>query len=208
MDRGVRPPRCPRAGCRAPAAERATEPEIAGRERIAFRERAHGDVVRRPGADPRDGGETRDGVVEPGRHVERQYALRNGRRQRADRCGPGARQTDRRHVGVDERGGRREEVREAVVVGDGRAEGADEAAGQRGRPAHGHLLAEDRADRQLESVPGARDTQSGTARHERRQHAAPGEMPRDVRGVGVEVEEPPRTCHDRRQGRATVERHA
>src|SRR2546430_13662465 len=32
----------------------------------------------------------------------------------------------------------------------GRAEGADEAAGQRGRPAHGHLLAEDRADRQLE----------------------------------------------------------
>ena len=107
----------------------------------------------------------------------------------ADRARSSPCKADRAEVGVRERRGVREHMCESqrFEAGHRIPEGGDEPAGERGRAFHRDLLAEDRANADLERIDGARHAQSGPRFDERfqRRVAAEGRVDRD--GVGVEI---------------------
>jgi hypothetical protein len=87
---------------------------------------------------------------------------------------------------------------------DGFAERLDEPAGDRGRRFHGDLLAENRAQAQLESVEGTWHRRPGLT-DRRRQARVPAQMLRDEVGPRIEIEQCPDSAQQGRQdGREAV----
>ena len=76
------------------------------------------------------------------------------------------------------------------------SERRDEPARERPRAAHGNLLAEDRANGDLERIPRARDTEAGAGRDERREERIAAQHVADRERVRVDVENAPRAAHE------------
>ena len=75
---------------------------------------------------------------------------------------------------------------------EGRPEPLDEGAQLRTRSGDGDLLAEDRAQQELERIDGARDLDPRRSLHERNERRIQAEYGIDLDRVGVEVERRPR----------------
>ena len=183
--------------------ENALQGDVAGQERIALAQRAHGDVLRGPFADPRQGPQARHRLVEIASRIEQAGIGEHGRGQA--RQGGGARPGHaERGDAVDvEAFGARKGVRQPVrpdAAGDALAEGGDQLGGKAPGGGYGDLLAEDRAHRDLEPIPGARHPKSRARRDEGRQGAVAAELGGDHGRVGPEVEHPADAGDDRRQG--------
>ena len=185
-----------------PAASAAAQVQVAGRKRIGFAQSAQGHVVRGPGSAARQRRQPRHGGLEiRGRREERRFAD-DGLREPADRLAARDGHPDRRDVD----GARRREVRRrgkdpadgAVGRRQRMAERAHQPAGEPRRRRDGDLLAEDRADRQFERIPGARHAQ---ARGPAGEHGIAVEMSRDQSGIGVEIEQRPRARGQQRDVR-------
>ena len=180
-----------------------THAQIGGQEGIRVAQRPHGDVLRGPGADARQGEQPGPRFVSVGARVEHQVAARQ--RLRESEQSAAARGGHRQLGGVDAGQGRgrgerarhgadRPRHRRSVV--------AHQPAGQRGGAGQRHLLAEHGSHRQLVGVDVAGHPPSGrlcgTAGREPGPHPAP-RPPREGRNPGRGV-----TCSagPRRRGRA------
>ncbi len=206
VERRVRPPGAPGlgaplglAGGRIAPVDRqgAAQPEVGRREGVGVAERAHRDVVCRPlpHAGQRDQRDARRVGVGGGPELEPVRA-RGGQRGDGATAGRGG-QADLDEVVAHERGRAREGVRQrAVRLGQRLAVRPHQPAGQRGGAAHRHLLAEDRAHRDLEAVPGAGDAQAGAAPQQAPEHGVGAERTGDGQRVGVEVEDVAHAAHD------------
>lgn len=197
---------------RARLAGRAQQAEVARGERVRLPTPTHRDVMRGPRSDPRQIAQARDEILQAGRRLERQLARRDRGCQRADRARLRARRPDLPQVRVGERLGTREAMREPEVLEslDRLAERLHHARGERRRGLHGNLLAEDRADGDLERVPRPGNARAGARAHERRERRVVPEVCADGQRIGAEVEDPARALHDPaelRRGRKIRRQH-
>ena len=177
MQRGVGAPRAPGVCPRKqlvrgrPASRRVRhgphEPDIGGRESVGLAQAAHGDVLRGPFADPRQGAQAHDRCLEIPPRVEQERVDGGRLRKPGDRRGAGARHAEARDVGPRQPFGAREDVRQAmcraIVVGarERLAEGLHQLPGEPRRRADGDLLPEDGTHGDLEPVEGAGNPKAG-----------------------------------------------
>ena len=208
-----RPPRLRQHLCllRGHAPEVVAHRDVFLRERVGPAQGAHGNVVRRPRADAGQLGQPPDGIVwiVMRAAVEAEPARTLRVRQRDD--APAARRDDAVPGDVID-AGRSDPGRDGCEAiqfrkrrDDGLTERLDEPAGDGGGRFHRHLLAEDRAQPELEAVEGAGHAQAGVRLDGRREARVPAQMFRDQVGPRVEIEQRPDAAEQRRQhGRQAV----
>ena len=201
----VRPPRAPLFGTRPEPGRvdgelertgRGDDAEVAGEKRVGVAGRAHRDRRRGPRADAR---EREQLVVQLGAVAalvdhERPVGERGG--QRPQRLGPGGGHREHGRIGVGDRRGFGETVREAAVGARERfPAGDDQASGVGARTARRHLLAEHGPQRELRRIDGAGHAPAGRLGDQRRERGVGREVGVDGDRVGVEVEQPAAPVH-------------
>ena len=207
MQRRIRAERAPRSGARAERRrlrgsarrlERAAEPEISRGERVRLAERAERDVLRRPRPDAGHGTEALLEIVQAAGSGELDLLRVDGGRERPDRVRARAGNADSGEVRSGERGRRRENVRQAVRASAGQrpSERLDEPSRESPRAAYGNLLPENRANGDLERIPGAGHAKSRAGRDERREERIAAQHGADRERIRVDVEDAPRAAHE------------
>ena len=147
-------------------------------------QRAHGNVLHRPWANPRDleqGFEVSRGVDSDSAIGDLPRELPNRACARGDDPGPFQRR-------VGKLRGRRKQPLETGRPVDRLAPLRGDASGNGSRGANGDLLTEYRTDRELERIPGARQTDAGVSGTRALQQSITRQCPRHQRRIGVDIE--------------------
>ncbi len=170
--------------------------EVGGGEGVGFAHGTQGYVFGGPGADAGQRAEALHQGLGAVRQVQAQLSRGDRRGEALQRLYPLAGHADAVEVGLRQRGGRREQVADAVVaeIFQRLAEALDQAPGDGHRGLHRDLLADDGAHRLFEGIEGHRQAQSRIGGHQRAEQGIPGEMPGDGGRVAVQVEHPADPC--------------
>jgi len=182
------------------------QPDVGRRECIRFAQRAHGDVLRRPLADAVECPQLGNDVVQVAADAEQMRIARDRTCERHERRRSSARHRQGPWVDCGEAVGARKHVSQSIEGHTRHAVDREwfsvrnhEPAGQLDGRYDRDLLAEHRANGQLERVPRAGHAKSGTSGHQRREDGILGQLLRDRVRVGGQVELTPHARDDRGQ---------
>ncbi|EAU63711.1 fibrillar collagen chain FAp1 alpha [Stigmatella aurantiaca DW4/3-1] len=168
---------------------------------VRLSQRPQGDVVRRPLTDPRQRDEPGDAVFQARARLQVTRARGTSRRQPLQGLDASSREPKPRQVrlGQCSRGGK--EMGQPVVrPGRQGATALNHPPRERRGPLHGHLLAQDGADRQLERLEGPRDAHPARPREARSDEGVSSERQGQRRGIRVQIEQPANPRHERAHG--------
>ncbi len=189
----------------------AAQADIGGGKGVGLAQQPHGDILRGPFADSGQRAQSRLHLVRRARRRE-QYGDRRRRPPaiffRLSARARGMPQRRERSASANAAGSGKTKVRPGSAQRSLSPNFCVSRAGQPGGAGDRHLLAEDRAHRQLEPVPRPRQAQAGPFDHERRQRPVLAQIERDGLWIGGEVEHPPQPRDDIGQGREFWKTHA
>ena len=193
MHGGIGPPGAPALGMARERAigqvRRAAEREVANGECVRIAQRAHGDVLRGPRSDARQLAQLRNRRASVVIVVEGERARGDCGRERPNRRRSRTREPCVLEGGVAERRCVRERPAKALARGvHSRPERSSDPAHERCGASDRRLLADNRADRQLERIPRARHPQARMTPETSAQQRVELEVPFDGVWIGIDIE--------------------
>jgi hypothetical protein len=191
------------------AGDGAQKPEIGRRKCVGLAQLPERNVLRSPFTDPADGAKPLHCIIKPAIGVEH-MRIGDGRGcDRRQRRSAASRHAERSEFGCCDNLRPREDMRQRTARRWQRLTMGRHHAAAEARSGHdSDLLAEHRADRQFETVPGTRYAQAWARLHQRRQSRILGKVRGDGQRIGAEIEHAAQPRDDGRQCRQFRKPHA